>query len=262
MNNVYTMYICGARGTRSVSGADFVEFGGQTTCYILKSNQHAIIIDCGTGLYTAKDILQDCTRIDILLTHLHYDHILGLLDWSVFPAQADMSFYGTFDEWGVPSIASLFTQPFWPVSRELGDTINVIQGQSIALAPGVTTIYHASLHPNDGNIIRLNLPNYALCFAFDYEHTAPFHTPFAQDCDLMLYDGTYDDSDYPPHTGWGHSTWQEGCKLGASLGVKHTIITHHNPNNPDAILLAREQAAKAMYQNVHFARAGEVLVLE
>lgn len=263
MNNTYTLHTCGARGTRSVGGADFLKFGGQTTCYILKSNTHAIIVDCGTGLYLAHDILKDCTQIDILITHLHYDHILGLLDWSVFPTSAKVTFYGTFSDWGIPSMASLFRQPFWPVSRELGDTVSISLGETVTLFENITTIYHASTHPNDGNIIRVNLPNCSVCFAFDYEHTYPFDKSFAAGCSVLLYDGTYDeDEDYAQHKGWGHSTWQEGCNLGEALGVSLTLISHHSPHNNDAVLLAREQKAKALYKNVRFARFGDALELK
>lgn len=262
MNQTYTLYTCGARGTRSMAGKCYDEFGGLTTCYVLKCQQHAIIVDCGTGLYLAQDILKDCTRIDVLLTHLHYDHILGLLDWAAFPAEADVNFYGTFQNWGVKSVAHLFNQPFWPVSRELGGTINVTHGVPISLGELAEVVYHVSTHPSNGNILRINMAgNMSVTFAFDYEHLGPFPMDFAAGSNVLIYDGSYDDGEYLAYKGWGHSTWQEGCKVGKALGVQRTMISHHKPENHDDKLLQWEQEAQANYGNVFFARSGDELVL-
>lgn len=73
----YQLYCCGSRGSRPVEGKRFNEFGGFTSCYVLKTDDYALIIDCGTGLYEANNIILDCSTIDIVLTHMHYDHILG-----------------------------------------------------------------------------------------------------------------------------------------------------------------------------------------
>ena len=59
----------GCRGSRPVSGIHCQQFGGATSCYIIKADRHAIVLDCGTGLYDAGPFLEGCTHIDILLTH-------------------------------------------------------------------------------------------------------------------------------------------------------------------------------------------------
>ena len=72
-----------------------------------------LVIDCGTGLYDARELLADCTVIDVFLTHVHYDHILGLLDWSVFPKGARLSFYAAFKNWfGSDTLNEFFRAPF------------------------------------------------------------------------------------------------------------------------------------------------------
>lgn len=52
MNNKrkYTIYVLGSRGSRPAHGKGFEIFGGQTTCFVVKYEKHAVIIDCGTGL--------------------------------------------------------------------------------------------------------------------------------------------------------------------------------------------------------------------
>ena len=87
--NTYTLYCLGCRGSYPVEGKQFTEYGGQTTCYVLKHGTHAVVLDCGTGLYGAEDLLSDCTVVDVLISHVHYDHVLGLLAMNVFPKDAD-----------------------------------------------------------------------------------------------------------------------------------------------------------------------------
>ena len=60
---------------------------------ILRAEKHALVLDCGTGLYDAAPYLAGCAEIDVLLTHLHYDHILGLLDSSAIPSDARVRVY-------------------------------------------------------------------------------------------------------------------------------------------------------------------------
>ena len=69
--NDYILYTLGSRGTRPTHGKDFEIFGGQTTCFLIKHKKHAIIVDCGTGLYDAKELLKDCDIIDVFFTHIH-----------------------------------------------------------------------------------------------------------------------------------------------------------------------------------------------
>ena len=57
MKGKFSLYICGCRGSRSVFGAEYAKFGGQTTCFILKEADYALVVDCGTGLYSAREIV-------------------------------------------------------------------------------------------------------------------------------------------------------------------------------------------------------------
>ena len=65
----YYLHVFGCRGSMPVTGANFVEFGGETSCYILKKGDYALIVDCGSGLYNAKDVfLLDPKSNDYLTT--------------------------------------------------------------------------------------------------------------------------------------------------------------------------------------------------
>ena len=70
----------GVRGSFPVPGVQTNRYGGNTSCVELTlSNGETLILDAGTGIRTLGFSLPfDLLRINILLTHLHGDHCLGL----------------------------------------------------------------------------------------------------------------------------------------------------------------------------------------
>ena len=76
------IHICGARGSTAASGAEFVRYGGHTSCVALVHDGDTVptlILDAGTGLRRATPLLagQPYAGV-ILLSHLHWDHVHGL----------------------------------------------------------------------------------------------------------------------------------------------------------------------------------------
>ena len=208
------LYVCGCRGSMTVSGKDHLEFGGATTCYVLLRGDYAVVIDCGTGLRNAGPALEGCRAVDVLLTHVHYDHIIGLLMPGSFPADAELRFFSAFDNWyGEETIRQALRPPFWPVSPKLGQVLTVRLPERIALRDGFAAEFRDSFHPDGGMLIKLFFGESTICFLWDYESGCEDLDRWTQSSDLICYDGMYDDDEYKDHVGWGHSTWQEGCRL-------------------------------------------------
>jgi len=260
----YTLYCMGSRGSRPVHGREFEIFGGQTTCFIVKTGKHAVIIDCGTGLFDAERILSDCEIIDIVFTHVHYDHVLGILDSSIFPKNARISLFGTFSSWlSYETITEFFRHPFWPVQPRLGPICEINNdGTKFNLADGFVLQAFKGNHPDGGNVLVLQANETRICFMFDMEFDGSFDMKLLNDCDYLVFDGMFEDSEYQEHQGWGHSTYQEGCRLGSVYNVKELLITHHNPKNNDDKLLAFEENAKKLFSRTRFCRAGDIIVIE
>ena len=70
----------GTRGSLAAPGAETNRYGGNTsTVEVCANDGTLLVLDAGTGIRRlAKQIPLATTRIDILLTHLHMDHIQGL----------------------------------------------------------------------------------------------------------------------------------------------------------------------------------------
>lgn len=252
--------VCGCRGSRSVCGTEYREFGGYTTCFVIRWEDRAVVVDCGSGLSNAAPLLKDCSRVDVLLTHLHYDHIMGLLDWSVFPAGVEPVFYSVFSRWGKDPLNEFCRPPFWPVGPGKHRLQEAALGEKIHLDHGVEAIFYKSDHPDDGNILLVKVENTTLAILCDYEHGGNIPREM-EGCDLLVYDGMYSDETYPAYRGWGHSTWQEACRCAWKIGAKRLLVTHHAPDSGDDLLAQREAEAKKMFPYTEFARMGQRILL-
>lgn len=260
----YILYVMGSRGSRPVHGRDFEIFGGQTSCFILKCEKHAVVIDCGTGLFDAEELLKDCEIIDVVFTHVHYDHVIGMLDSSIFPKSARISFFGTFSKWlSYETIKEFFRHPFWPIQPNLGSIAEITDdGNAYNLADGLVLKCYKSNHPDNGSVIVIEAGEKKLCFMFDLEVDGNFDTSILNGTNYLIFDGMFDDDEYQKFMGWGHSTYQEGCRLAAVYNVDELLITHHNPKNDDNKLIAYETKAKNIFSKVRFCRAGDIIAIE
>ena len=70
----------GTRGSMAAPGPDTVRDGGNTSCVEVRGNDGTVLVlDAGTGLRgLGLSLPHHVPRVDILLTHLHMDHIQGL----------------------------------------------------------------------------------------------------------------------------------------------------------------------------------------
>lgn len=256
------LYVCGARGSFPVSGAAYEEFGQATTCFVCKEKDYAVVIDCGSGLWNARELLSTCKKVDVLLSHVHYDHIMGLLMGPFLSPGTQVRFFSNFKCWfGKETLSRFFTKPFWPVNPEMGELRCVGGGEIVTLQPGITAAFRASRHDDGALMPELQWRDKRICVAMDFEHGEDDLSDWVRDCNLLIYDGTYRPEEYADYQGWGHSTWEEGCRLAAKNHVERLLITHHSPRNNDETLRREEVRAQALFPRVTFAREGTQLKL-
>ena len=70
----------GTRGSLATPGPETVRYGGNTSCVEVRgADSTLLVLDAGTGIRRLGGrIGPDAGRVDVLLTHLHMDHIQGL----------------------------------------------------------------------------------------------------------------------------------------------------------------------------------------
>ena len=62
------------------AGAETVRYGGNTSCVeVCATEDSVVVLDAGTGIRAlGNTVSPEVRRVDVLLGHLHMDHILGL----------------------------------------------------------------------------------------------------------------------------------------------------------------------------------------
>src|SRR5437016_4263177 len=70
----------GTRGSLATPGPETARYGGNTSCVGVKGRDGTVLVlDAGTGVRRlGASLPRDTRRIDVLLTHLHMDHVQGL----------------------------------------------------------------------------------------------------------------------------------------------------------------------------------------
>jgi len=244
----------GTRGSLPSPGSDTVRYGGNTPCVEVRGDDGGILLlDAGTGIRrVGASIEADVPRVDILLTHLHMDHIQGLgffeplfrqcFDVHIWgPASTTLGLYGRLNRYLAP--------PFFPVRlRDLPcrlslhdvpiGSFNIGEFQvtaALVCHPGWTVGYRISDHATVMTYIPDHEPALgARFFPQEPEWTSGFD--LAANTDLLIHDAQYSVDEYPEHVGWGHSTISHAIAFAIAAKVKQLVAFHHDPNHSDAFL--------------------------
>ncbi len=248
----------GVRGSIACAGADYARYGGNTSCLEMTAGGRRLIFDAGSGIRPLGLQLagQAPLDLDIYFTHTHLDHIAGLTFFApLFDKGSSVRLWAGHLE--KPHtlkqvVSNLMQAPLYPVSLEIfqarvaftefeaGDTLSC----------GSVGMRTAPLnHPNGATGYRVEYGGKSICYITDTEHREGKRDETIVDlcrgADVMIYDSSYTDAEYPRYRGWGHSTWQEGARLADAANVGTLAIFHHDPSHDDAFMdgVARDAAA-------------------
>jgi phosphoribosyl 1,2-cyclic phosphodiesterase len=255
----------GTRGSIPSPGPETIRYGGNTSCVgVTLADGSLLALDAGTGIRTLGLALPvETTRLHILLTHLHLDHIQGLAFFApLFSSGAEIVIWGpaTPDASLRDRIARYISAPLSPVEvRELPCDV------SFRACPeqweiGSATITAASIahrgptlgyRIDDGGSSLAYVPDHEPALGADLDALEPEWISgfaLAEDADLLIHDGQYADEEYPDHIGWGHSALSHSLAFARRTAARRTLLFHHDPIHSDAWLDAHGGRAAAQWQ--------------
>lgn len=262
----------GVRGSVSAAGAAFEEYGGNTPCVEFRCGGRLVIVDAGTGLVAlGVDLAASAPpEIDILLSHLHLDHVGGLPFFK--PAlMADrlvrLHCGNLRGESAEEALDRLFSPPLFPISlSQLPGSFEHVgfkAGQTVRLHDGLEVRTIPLNHPGGATGYRFDHRGRAVCYISDIEHSEPWPPPelvaFVRRADLVIYDGMFSETEYLRCRGWGHSTWQKGADLCRAAEVHSLAVFHLHPQHDDAYLRKLEEEIKAHMPGAFLAREGRAV---
>lgn len=242
--------IRGVRGSIPTTSPDTVNYGGNTSCTVVMENDCILVLDGGSGMQRFN--LLDNTgikRIDILLTHLHLDHIQGLGFFNPF-------FDPTLEVhiWGPASktnslharLSRYLSPPLFPVLlRDLPCKLilHEIENSSFTIGP-FTIESRFVIHP--GPTVGFRVSNQRSVFTYIPDHEPALGAnglltdkkwisgfDLAVNADLLLHDAQYSKKEYQNKRGWGHCSIDDAAKFSYLAEVKHLLLSHHDPSHSD-----------------------------
>ena len=245
--------IWGVRGSVPSPGPETNRYGGNTSCVqVTLSDGTIIALDAGTGIRSLGLSLPDPTRINILLTHLHLDHIQGLMFFApAFYPRSEITIWGPeAPEASLEDrIARYISAPLSPVEvRELPCDVSFLDAPATEWQIGSATIRAGSVtHRGPTLGYRITEGDCSLCYIPDHEPAlgAPLEDlepewmsgfELARDASLLIHDCQYTDDEYPAHLGWGHSSMSAALTFGRRVGARRTVLFHHDPLHSDDAL--------------------------
>ena len=115
--------VWGVRGSGPECGPEYQEYGGNTSCVTVHTKDKTVILDAGTGIGNfcrsfKRQMDGKRRRLDLLLSHFHMDHLMGLYGSSfLFDPQMEVHIYG--ERPGEKSLkeclCQMFGPPYWPL---------------------------------------------------------------------------------------------------------------------------------------------------
>lgn len=250
----------GTRGSFPSFGNDRRAFGGNTTCLLFDFGGKKIMLDAGSGAAESISDLNDEETLDLLISHLHLDHISGFV--TIIPefAGRQLNVYAKTRS-GVSvsdAVDRIMTEPLWPVSPDMFGCARFFDMPSSFALGDVKVDTMESNHPGGATLFRFEYGGKRIVTAFDFNHLNGYDeklVEFARGCDLLIYDGAMSDDEFLIHSTWGHSTARAGAEIAAKLGCR-LIVTHHSPQATDEELFREEENIRGICENSVFAKDG------
>jgi phosphoribosyl 1,2-cyclic phosphodiesterase len=241
----------GTRGSIPVPGKDTTIYGGNTTCLeITLEGGRKVIIDAGTGLRPLGDKLfaeEEKVDVYLLMTHIHWDHLLGFPFFAPIYEPTSKIFIDGFPTC-MKGLRATFDNKlgdgFFPIKfNDLRAEIRHIDilNRGPLKIDGVVIDSIPLQHPQGGYGFRFREGKKTLVFITDNELTdeawAGMHpenyVEFCKDADILIHDAQYTPEEREKRSGWGHSDYAAALDLALDAHVKRLILFHHDPTRKD-----------------------------
>lgn len=280
----------GVRGSIATPGPTTVRYGGNTTCLMVETDDRHVVLDAGTGIYPLGVHLMKggVKEIDILITHSHMDHIVGFPFFApLYNPQCRVSVYGKvhYEKTVGEVLASQMDYSYFPLrAAELPAKVVFRDLEGADLELGATRVRSMMVnHPVLMQAYRVECGGKTVAFSGDME---PYYdtmdsaeglaiatsrnravVDFFRGSDVFVCDATYTPVEYASSKkGWGHCSLEHAVWFGGEAGVRHLVLTHHEPGRDDAqvdaLLTEAQGIARRLgyrFASITMGREGQVI---
>ena len=246
--------------------AETSTLGGNTACVVVSEDEDAIVLDAGTGLrryghyLAAQGQLASDRPIHIILSHYHWDHIMGFCFFAPAFAEGNQIILHSPRAEAREYFKIQHSHPFFPVELEH-------MGAELKFMPmnaGLTRrVAHFDVLPiplaHPGGGLGYRVDGRAGCVVYLTDTEMEQHSPeetstyvdFARGADVAVVDSQYSLFQTIEKLTWGHSSILRFIDMLHDADVKTLVMFHYDPDTSDtdvADLLDRARRyTKKMY---------------
>jgi ribonuclease BN (tRNA processing enzyme) len=240
-----------------VSGPEYIHYGGNTPCLELVYDDIRLIFDAGTGIRPLGKLLhkENIKKIDLFLSHTHWDHILGFPFFEpIFHSDVEIAIWAPQGK-GRPChdlFDEVLASEFFPLHlSELRAKLqfHAIDVHTPVQKGPVTLSFHPVHHPGVTLGFKMKTPHQTIGYVTDNELSTKQESlvNFYKGCDLLIHEAQYLPEEYAHKKGWGHSCFMDAVDFVGKTGAKKWLVSHHDPEHTDDDLkrIAKLTASKS-----------------
>jgi ribonuclease Z len=195
----------------------------QTACLMLP--EAGIVLDAGTGFFRVRKHLQTKT-LDILLTHTHLDHVVGLtflLSTAFEKSLERITVHGEAEKLAAAR-QHLLSEHLFPAP--LPCEWQPLSGNPLTIS-GTRVTHFPLVHPGGSIGYRLDWPGRSMAYVTDTTAAGgAAYVEHIRGVDLLVHECNFRDGQEHWALKTGHSSTTPVAQVAAQAGVRRLVLTH------------------------------------
>lgn len=245
----------GTRGSCSVSGPEYSHFGGNTSCMELQYGDSHMIIDAGTGIRPLGLTLRDRKKIDLFISHFHWDHIIGFPFFEpIYREDVQITIRTPRQNGRLPQelFEELHAKEFFPIPLDMLKShliFQVLEENTPMTLGSLQLNFHKTIHPSNTFGYKIKTGHQTIGYVTDNEISLETKSliDFFKGVDIFVHEAQYSSHEYSTKQGWGHSNLNAVMDLVREIRPGKWLVVHHDPEHSDAELREMEKMARASH---------------
>lgn len=283
----------GTRGSIPVPGESTIKYGGNTPCIEVRDDKgELLILDGGSGIRELGNFLIQQSypvKMDILITHYHWDHIQGIPFFlPLYIPSNEITFYGiTSNGTNIKNILHNQMLPnnfpirldefpanvkFHELKKNEKYFFGEISVETFMLNHPSPTLSFKIMSGGD-TVVYMTDNELMINNELEQQNGSEISLlnkdliEFCKNCDYLIHDSMYEEKSISTKKGWGHSSNESLALFSMIAEVKNLVLFHYNPDSSDSKIDSIVNETKIFLQkknskiNCFGAREGQEIIV-